>query len=1258
MTATIPGSLLSRARLWRRRVGYSLALAAFLAAAVAARAAEPVKGSVSVFTDSGYTRLLFRFDEEVPARVNVAGSIMVINFKKPVQLGVERLSDSARDYISVARRDPDGTAIRIALARKVKVNTITAGERFYVDLLPDTWTGMMPGLPQEVIDDLSRRAREAERLLYQHKILAKQKEPPFLRVRVARQPTFVRYVFAMPDTANVVPEERDGKLTLGFDQAIKWDLADAKATMPATVESIDAASDYDSTKVTFVLNGAPEVHTFREDRSIVVDIGTGTAKDKLWESQAAKPAVIPAPSIDAPETIPATKDAATPAAKVDTSVARGDALTKADAPKPVVPSSALVQSETPKAEAPIADAPKAETPKPAPAKAAVPVGPSAASAAPAVEAASVTPSPAIGKHIPGKNDPVRGVVVGLQQTGDTLRIEFPFAAATPAAVFSRGDMLWLVFDSDKSIDLSALAADQDNGIRGTKFERGADGEAVVRIRLSRPRLVSLAADGPAWAVTVADTVVVPTQPLSVTRLLLGNTQAAIAVPFDNASRMHVLKDRDIGDSLMVVTALGPARGFLKRQDFVELRALSSTHGIVVQPVADDVVAKLETDRVTFGRPRGLSLSPTNQAEEQIASTFRALTFDPQTWGFDRQAPFVQRQAELMQQAASAPDTRRRLARLNLARFYLARDMAAEAKGVIDVALADPQDSDDVTGSILRAVADVMMDRPEGALRALAVPEIGNQQDAPVWRAVAFARQGKWAEAREAFKASEAAMATLPIELQRMAMMDALRTTIEVHDFAAAARLVNDFEAAGVPEDLTASIKVLTGRVNEGLGRKDDALADYRLAAESADRRSAAQGRLREIALQYASGQMPRKEVIGALEALTTVWRGDDTETEGLKLLAHVYTEEGRYRDAFHVMRTALRSHPKSDMTRKIQDEAAATFDSLFLQGKGDSLPPVEALGLFYDYRELTPIGRRGDEMIRKLADRLVSVDLLDQAAELLQHQVDNRLQGAARAQVATRLAVIYLMNRKPERALATLQATRSGDLANELRDQRLLLEARALSDIGRHELALELITNVRGPEVIRLRADILWAAKHWREAAEQIELLHGERWRNFTPLNDAERSDILRAAVGYTLSDEAIGIGRLREKYAAKMADSPDARAFEVVSSPVGSDSPEFLAVARRLAAVDTLQGFLRDLRKRYPDSAPPPAPSVPEPASAAKPEGEVMATQDKPPVSAPAKPDPAASPAPPKAPAGVPLRPDMSPTGSIPKLPARSAAR
>ena len=190
-------------------------------------------------------------------------------------------------------------------------------------------------------------------------------------------------------------------------------------------------------------------------------------------------------------------------------------------------------------------------------------------------------------------------------------------------------------------------------------------------------------------------------------------------------------------------------------------------------------------------------------------------------------------------------------------------------------------------------------------------------------------------------------------------------------------------------------------------------------------------------------------------------------------------------------------------------------------------------------------------MIRRLADRLVGVDLLDQAAGFA-IQIDHRLQGAARAQVATRLAVVYLMNRKADRALGTLRATRSADLSNELRNQRLLIEARALSDMKRHDVALDVIANIPGREAIRLRADILWGAQRWAEAAEQLELLYGTRWQEWAPLADTERADVLRAAIGFSLGEDSIGLGRFREKYAAKMADGPDKRAFDVIATPSG----------------------------------------------------------------------------------------------------------
>ena len=479
----------------------------------------------------------------------------------------------------------------------------------------------------------------------------------------------------------------------------------------------------------------------------------------------------------------------------------------------------------------------------------------------------------------------------------------------------------------------------------------------------------------------------------------------------------------------------------------------------------------------------------------------------------------------------------------------------------------------------------MLRRPEQALKDLSNPFVGNQHDAPLWRAAAYARQGRWSDAREGFRNVGMAIGTLPLELQRLLMKDMVRASLEVGDITGALKEMHEFETVGVPHELEPTLAMLTGRLAEGLGRLEDALRAYRAAADSWDRPIAAQGRLRELQLKRTLGSLARAEALNELETLTAVWRGDETEIEALQLLARLYTEEQRYRDAFHVMRIALKAHPNSEMTRRIQDEAAQSFDGLFLAGRGDALPAIDALSLFYDFRDLTPIGRRGDEMIRRLADRLVAVDLLDQAAELLQHQVEHRLQGAARAQVATRLAVVYLMNRRPDRTLSTLRTTRTGELSNELRNQRLLLEGRALSETSRHEVALEVIANVPGREAMRLRADILWAARRWREAGEQIELLYGERWREFEPLSDTERPDILRAAISLALAEDQIGLARFRERYVGKMGEGPDRRAFDVVTAPVARSGVEFRDIARGIASIDTLDAFLRDLRSRYPDT-------------------------------------------------------------------------
>ena len=673
--------------------------------------------------------------------------------------------------------------------------------------------------------------------------------------------------------------------------------------------------------------------------------------------------------------------------------------------------------------------------------------------------------------------------------------------------------------------------------------------------------------------------------LGVARNISEPSLANVSVPLANPGQLHKLVDPDAGDTLWVVTAPPPTRGIIKRQDFVELSLLESIHGLVVRPNADDVKAEVGADKVTLGRPGGLTLSSADVSAERATTAVKPL-FDPDEWRKNQSENFLKQLDTLIAAASTADAEQLPQARLDLADFYMARGMYQEAHGVANLILSESKRGGETPSVVMvHAVASILIGRPARGLKDLANPVIGNGYDIQLWKGLAFAREGKWAEAREKFKNAEFAVATLPPDLQRVVTMDSMKASLEVKDYSGAARRKSDLDVVGVPDGLKPAAAVLRGRLAEALGQEKDALDAYRFAAGSADRQAAAEGKLLETLLRQKRGEIGRDDVLKELELLSMLWRGDNIELKTLYELSKIYAETARYADAFAVTRAATRLQPNAPESRQAQDAASALFVQLYLGPKGDEMAPIDALGTFYEYRELTPIGRRGDEMIRRLADRLVGVDLLDQAADLLQYQVDKRLEGAARAQVAARLAMVYLMNRKPERAIGALRSTRIADLSGELRQQRLLLEARAQSDVGRHDLALDIISNITGREAIRLRSDIYWASRHWREASEQIELYYGDRWRDFTPLNPSEKADIIRAVVGYALAEDAIGLSRFREKYAPLMSGDADKLAFDAASKPVATSSAEFAQIARMAASVDTLDGFIREMKSRFPDA-------------------------------------------------------------------------
>jgi tetratricopeptide (TPR) repeat protein len=1137
--------------------------------------ADPVKGEATFSAANGYARLVLKLAEDVDTEVTAAGSIIVIRFKRPVDIPVEKLSEAAPDYVASARRDPDGAAIRLSLARRVKINTMTAGERVFVDLLPDSWSGMPPGLPPEVIRELSERARVAERALRLQRAATEARKRPPIRVRASVQPTFVRFVFEMPDGVGVSSVLNDQKLTLSFNAVLNFDLADAKLAAPSNVESIDQKTVGESSAVEMALIGDVDVHSFREEKNYIVDVAFQQSEKPSSAADALPATAAPVATAPAAPEKPADGPAA-PRQSGEIAPPTSETFAK-EANIEIKPAAAPRMSSAPETSKSVP--PPKETP------AAVTETPPKMTLAGSEPSAEARPAEAR----PAETKPANSAAaVAARQNSDGLSLSFSFAAATPAALFRRADTVWLVFDSTNPIDIEPIRSKGGSIIADVSLLPLPRGQAI-RIRLNRPQMPALTGDeqatGATWTLSFADTMQTPTQPLVAIRNISDPALANVTVPLSRPGLLHRLVDPDAGDTLLVVTAPLPVRGFIKRQDFVEMSLLESIHGLAVHPNSDDVTAEIASDKVILGRPGGLTLSSADVGAERAPIAARPI-FDAGEWRKNQEEDFIARGDALFAAIGAAEPDRRTAARIDLARFYLSRGMYPEAKGVLDLALAEARPGfEDPIALIVHSVASTLMNRPELGLKDLANPAIGTNYDSQLWKALAYARQGKWAEAREKFKNVEFAVNSLPVELQRIVISEAMRASLEAKDYSGAAKRGSDLEVVGVPPEMTPAVSVLRGRLAEALGHDKDALDQYRIAAESPDRLAATEARLLDILLRQKRDEISQADALRELETLSVMWRGDGLEVRALQVMARIYADTGRYGESLAAARAATRLQPNSESSRQAQDAAAALFAQLFLSPKGDDLPPVDALGLFYEYRELTPIGRRGDEMIRRLADRLVAVDLLDQASELLQYQVDHRLEGAARAQVAARLAMVYLTNRKPDRAIAALRTTRIADLSGELRQQRLLLEARAQSDIGRHDLALDIISNITGREAVRLRSDIYWASRHWRESSEQIELYYADRWRDFKPLNPVEKGDVIRAVVGYALAEDAIGLARFREKYAPLMSGDADRAAFETASRPAATNSAEFAEIAKMAASVDTLDGFLREMKTRFPDA-------------------------------------------------------------------------
>ncbi len=1145
-------------------------------AAGAAHAAESVTTRAALH--DGFGRIVFDWGEEVEFEAGIEDDVLRVRFPRAMEADLDLVRRRLAPYVESAELSSDGRTASFPLNRPMQLRAFQYRNAVVLDLVETA-----PAAGGEAAPALAR---------------------------TGEHPGFSRVVFDWKRFVDYSVDREGDRVTVTFSDSGPLDLSRLAARLPRLVRSAEGASDGARTVVVLGVPADSRVRNFRLGTRIVVDVlGDGAERpariaEAIENAPAAPELAVPPPAPVAGEasapalvSLGATVEASGPAAVVPRAVAAMepkalapprrlvplpqreldpgpeiglavDAESAAAAPAPPAarPGSGAESAPPPRLEAPA----RADVPLPrkvAGVATAAPPGAGASFERPAAEAA---------------------LKVDFVPTPGGARLIFAWPEPVAAAVFRRAGYLWVVFDELAGWDLSAItpdpagpviAADQVPHRRAT----------LLRFRLQPGLYPAVTRKEATWVVDLAEEASGVAHVIKVKPEPHAAMGARLFLPVVDLGERIEVTDPEVGDRLVTVPLEAAESGIAIERDFLEVKVLATAQGVAITPKTDDVEVRLLRNGVVITREDGLRLSGADgrRVAARAEPTFgvdraRSLLLRFDDWRRGAPERFIEINHELLRGIAEAPAEERNEPRLKLAQFYFAHGFAADAKGVL-VAIAE-HDAKVASNRGFRALSgavDFLLNNFDVADKVLFHADFDGNREVAVWRGATAASHKQWTRAADAFALGAGAVESYPKDLRIRFLTLEARTALAVGDIERLDSILAVLGATDPPEDVRVHATYLRGAALERLGHLDAALENYERAASSANRPIAARAKLARVSLLRKRGDLTADQAIDRLSGLRFAWRGDDFELALLKTLGELYIEQRYFRDGLNTLRQAVTYFPKDATTRAIAQKMNEVFEGLFLGRGADALTPVSALGLYYEFRELTPLGAEGDEMIRRLADRLVAIDLLDRAAKLLEHQVKYRLEGGEKARVGARLVVVQLLDKRPKAALRALAETRWTSLAPDLADERRRLEARALADLGRYPEALVLLGQDEAPEAGLLRGEIQWRARDWKGAAQTFEALLGEMGGDEESLSASQHRHLMQLAVSLALAGDQAGLDRVRERYAEALAPGAEADAFRLITGKVDRGATQFRQLAGKIAEVDNVQAFMASYREK-----------------------------------------------------------------------------
>ena len=574
------------------------------------------------------------------------------------------------------------------------------------------------------------------------------------------------------------------------------------------------------------------------------------------------------------------------------------------------------------------------------------------------------------------------------------------------------------------------------------------------------------------------------------------------------------------------------------------------------PPRDEAAASLQSPAALGAAPAGsVGLPPATPALAAASASSRArfpgfaarLAEQPVLGGPDAWPPLAYDQAWAALARSNPED--RQATRWTYARSLIGANLGDEAVGVLDVMKSDDPDLAMVPWwQLARGAALTQTGRYAEALDALGGGMLANNPEAALWRMRSMAGAGLAAQAMVQMPGALPALNARHGAQRSPFLLVASRAALAVGKPAQALAWL-----ALLP-DRDPAANLYRGRAYMALGQTDAGRLRLERVKLSGDAEQRIDAQLSLLEAAVANHTAVAADALKQLDHIRFVWRGGDIEQRALELTVQLS-------DQAHDTRHSLSAGAALFRYFNLGSKAAPTIAALQAQfaaalAPDSGMPLDQAAGLYWEFRDLAPSGAEGDLLVNRLADRLQAASLYGRAAELLQYQLTARAQDITQGPLSVRVASLYILAGRPDRALQAIRATAGNLYPDQMTWDRHRVEAAALHLLGKTNEALAVLQDV--PDGNRIRSEIFWQKRDWMSlvATDEADLPKPGT------LNDVEQTIVLRHAIGLAMLGREDAITRLRTRYAASFGTLPTAATFEVLTRPVGALDPSALSKA------------------------------------------------------------------------------------------------